>query len=111
MDSSTIRKTLLVVGNLFLKKRIFREADSNPVTVAGEPTALASLVRRVFDTAVFPNMVRTGHWIRTDDRKKLFLFNLIGDIQVSRVIRHVLMMHDRQSGARQDGRFIFEENN
>ena len=81
------------------------------MTVAGEPTALASLVRRVFDTAVFPNMVRTGHWIRTDDRKKLFLFNLIGDIQVSRVIRHVLMMHDRQSGARQDGRFIFEENN
>ena len=47
--------------NLFLKKRIFREADSNPETSTGEPTTLASLVRHVFESTVFLNMVRTGH--------------------------------------------------
>ena len=100
---------MFIVGNLFLKKRIFREADSNSKTSTGELAPLSSLVRRIFATTVFPNMVRTGHWIETNDKGKLFFINLIGDIQVSRVIRHVLMRHDEDVGARENKIFIFSK--
>ena len=108
-------------GDLFLKKKIFREADSN------SEGPLAALVRTLFETTVFPNMVRTGHWLTGDNHKKKWYINLVADITVSRLIRlvlfgilmsgdsefdfrHILLVHDaKTSGSSQEKKYLFRE--
>ena len=74
-------------GDLYLKRKIFREADSNSEAATAVHGPVAALVRKVFETAVFPNMVRTGHWIVGGGHRSCWYINLIADIQVSRLIR------------------------
>ena len=72
---------------MLLKRLIFREADCNSVSSTGIRGPLSALVKELFETTVFPNMVRTGHWITGNRHKKSWYVNLLADVQVSRLIR------------------------
>ena len=93
-------------GDLRLKKAIFREAETNPTG------KVALLTKKVFTQFVLPIGLRNGDWTPGEDISKMWIKNLIADIQTSRIIRHV--MREENARANEDPnkktKFFFRDN-
>ena len=74
-----------------MKKAIFREAETNP------GGAVADLTRKIFTEFVLPIGLRNGDWEPGEQKKDVWIKNLIADIQTSRIIRFVLREENIQA--------------
>ena len=73
---------------------------------------VALLTKKVFTQFVLPIGLRNGDWTPGEDISKMWIKNLIADIQTSRIIRHV--MREENARAKEDPnkktKFFFRDN-